>query len=332
MFTNAIKWLGLGIITSYIIASSKQQVTLTSLSEKPFDLYPPDFYPNGTDLQLPLGTMRYWQFGNEAGSKVVLVHGITTGSSVYDKLARDLADKGHHVLVYDIWGRGYSQAPAVNYDEALYTSQLAMLLQKVGWDRTDVVGVSLGGGIATSFTAFYPEMVNKLVLIAPAGLMKRKDMPLISKVLTFPFVHHFIMNQPYIRPLLVNAIERFSKTTRLVQSGLDEDTEATIAKITKIAAYQFINHDGFFRAFLGTVVKFPFAELRERYKRVGLQDRAVLMIWGDRDTTVPFDNSQEAQQLMPNAKLIVHEDKGHDVLITLWRTVNQEIEEFLTSK
>lgn len=90
MFTRAIKWLGFGIITSYIIASSKQQVTLTSLSEKPFDLYPPDFYPNGTDLQLPLGTMRYWQFGNEAGSKVVLVHGITTGSSVYDKLARDL--------------------------------------------------------------------------------------------------------------------------------------------------------------------------------------------------------------------------------------------------
>lgn len=194
------------------------------------------------------------------------------------------ADKGHHVLVYDIWGRGYSQAPAVNYDEALYTSQLAMLLQKVGWDKTDVVGVSLGGGIATSFTAFYPEMVNKLVLIAPAGLMKREDMPLISKVLTLPFVHHFIMNQPYIRPLLINAIERFSKTTRLAQSGLDEDTEATIAKITKIATYQFINHDGFFRAFLGTVVKFPFTELRERYKRVGLQDRAVLMIWGDRDT------------------------------------------------
>ena len=49
------------------------------------------------------------------------------------------------MLVYDLWGRGYSQAPPAKYNEALYTSQLAMLLQKVGWDKTDVIGVSLGG-------------------------------------------------------------------------------------------------------------------------------------------------------------------------------------------
>lgn len=55
------------------------------------------------------------------------------------------ADNGHHVLVYDLWGRGYSQAPAANYDDSLYTSQLAMLLQKVGWEKTNVIGVSLGG-------------------------------------------------------------------------------------------------------------------------------------------------------------------------------------------
>lgn len=49
--------------------------------------------------------------------------------------------------MYDLWGRGYSQAPYTIYDEALYTSQLAMLLQKVGWENTDVIGVSLGGKV-----------------------------------------------------------------------------------------------------------------------------------------------------------------------------------------
>lgn len=47
--------------------------------------------------------------------------------------------------MYDLWGRGYSQAPPTVYNEALYTSQLAMLLQKVGWDNADIIGVSLGG-------------------------------------------------------------------------------------------------------------------------------------------------------------------------------------------
>lgn len=160
-----------------------------------------------------------------------------------------------------------------------------MLLQKVGWEKADVIGTSLGGGIATSFTAFYPEMVNKLVIIAPAGLMHVKDMPLISKVVKLPYVHNFIINQPYVRPLLLTAIKRFAKSARLVQSGLDEDTEATISKITEIATYQFLNHPGFFRAFLGTVVDFPFTTLTKRYEQVGkLNDKPVLMIWGDKDT------------------------------------------------
>lgn len=72
------------------------------------------------------------------------MHGISTGSAVYDRLARDLTDRGYRVLIFDTWGRGYTDSPAAIYNEALYTSQLAMLLQKVGWTRCSVIGVSLG--------------------------------------------------------------------------------------------------------------------------------------------------------------------------------------------
>ncbi|KAI8646478.1 Alpha/Beta hydrolase protein [Parasitella parasitica] len=330
MILQTFKWVGLAIFTSYLVSSSRRQTTLGSLADNPSGIFTPDFYPNGTDLELPQGTMRYWKFGNEDGNRVVLIHGISTGSAIYDKLARDLADNGHHVLVYDLWGRGYAQAPAACYDEALYTSQLAMLLQKVGWKKTDVVGTSLGGGIATSFTAFYPEMVNKLVLLAPAGLFDAKEMPLMSKVVNLPFVHNFIVNQPYVRPLILTAIQRFAKSARLVQSGLDVDTEATISKITEIATYQFLNHPGFLRAFLGTVVDFPFTTLKKRYEKIGkLKDKPVLLIWGDKDTIVPFYHSEEATKLVPQAKLVVFKDQGHDVLITKWKLVDEEIETFL---
>jgi hypothetical protein len=128
-------------------------------------------------------------------------------------------------------------------------------------------------------------MVNKLVLIAPAGLMKKQDMPLISKFVQLPYVYQFLTTQPYIRPMLLSAIGRFAKSARLEQTGLDEDTTETISKITQIATYQFMHHPGFFRAFLGTVVDFPFIELTERYKKVGQEvDRSILVIWGDKDT------------------------------------------------
>ena len=115
--------------------------------------------------------------------------------------------------------------------------------------------------------------------------MKKVDMPFTSKVIQFPFVYQYVTNQPYIKPALIFAVQRFAKSTRSKQAGLDEDTTATIEKITKIATYQFVNHAGFLRAFLGTIVDFPFTELRERYRNVGRQgDRSVLLIWGDKDT------------------------------------------------
>lgn len=51
------------------------------------------------------------------------------------------------MLVFDLWGRGYSDAPAMPYDESLYTTQVALLFQKVSWSSADVVGTSLGGGM-----------------------------------------------------------------------------------------------------------------------------------------------------------------------------------------
>lgn len=184
-------------------------------------------------------------------------------------------------MVYDSWGRGFSQAPAGLYNEALYTSQLALLLQKVGWEKTDVIGVSLGGGIATSFTAFYPEMVNRLVLIAPTGLMNAKDLPPMARVLKIPHMYEFIVNQAYLRPFISTLIQRFAS---IYSYRLNHQEDDTIQKITQITFYQFMHHPGFMRAFLGTVLDFPFTELAARYEQVGQQkDRSTLIIWGDHD-------------------------------------------------
>ncbi len=42
-----------------------------------------------------------------------------------------------------MYGRGYSDAPHTTYDVNLYTTQLALLLQYVGWSKADIVGVSM---------------------------------------------------------------------------------------------------------------------------------------------------------------------------------------------
>lgn len=96
----------------------------------------------------------------------------------------------HHYANYaDLYGRGYSDAPQTTYDATLYTVQLALLMQHLRWDKAIVAGVSMvrsprtplravltflqGGGIAATFTAQFPHLVDdKVVLIACAGLVE----------------------------------------------------------------------------------------------------------------------------------------------------------------
>ena len=62
--------------------------------------YPPNLLPSARDVDTPYGTMRVYEWGPQAGRKVVLVHGDTIpGGPLFGELARGLVEKGCRVLV-----------------------------------------------------------------------------------------------------------------------------------------------------------------------------------------------------------------------------------------
>jgi pimeloyl-ACP methyl ester carboxylesterase len=75
--------------------------------------------------------------------QIILIHGLSIPSLVYRDVAPILASKGYRILLYDLYGRGYSDAPQTVYDTSLYATQFALLMQHVGWERAGVVGVSM---------------------------------------------------------------------------------------------------------------------------------------------------------------------------------------------
>lgn len=90
---------------------------------------------------------------------------------MWRELAVSLAGAGYRVLMYDHYGRGYSDHPIVEYSGALYTSTLALLMHHVGFARATLCGLSMGGPIVVNFADVFPDMVNSIILLAPAGLM-----------------------------------------------------------------------------------------------------------------------------------------------------------------
>lgn len=68
----------------------------------------------GGYVKLPFGETRYYNFGNPDGIKLVFVHGIGPPSPVFLGLIRHLGVEKYNFLLYDLFGRGYSESPGIN--------------------------------------------------------------------------------------------------------------------------------------------------------------------------------------------------------------------------
>ncbi|MFI4974802.1 MAG: alpha/beta fold hydrolase [Caulobacterales bacterium] len=79
--------------------------------------------------------------------------------------------KSFDVLAYDQRGLGRTSKPDRPYSMADYADDAAALIQAVGWDRVNVVGVSFGGMVAQELVLRHPERVKRLVLActSPGG-------------------------------------------------------------------------------------------------------------------------------------------------------------------
>lgn len=75
----------------------------------------------------------YFNFSKEnTGPLVVLVHGFSTPSYIWDPTYDFLENNGYRVISYDLFGRGYLDRPNADYNLDLYVRQLSELLSELG--------------------------------------------------------------------------------------------------------------------------------------------------------------------------------------------------------
>jgi len=130
----------------------------------------------GRFAKLGQGVTHYQWIGPARGPVLVAIHGLTTPSPVFYALAEIIGKLGYRVLVYDLYGRGFSDAPRGPQTSDFFITQLEELLAHLELKEDLVVmGYSMGGAIATAFTARHPGRVSRLVLLASAGVRVRED-------------------------------------------------------------------------------------------------------------------------------------------------------------
>jgi pimeloyl-ACP methyl ester carboxylesterase len=99
-----------------------------------------------------------------APPRAVFVHGMGDDLHTWDLLWQSF-DKGFSALRYDL--RGYGKSLVRENAQYKHADDLLALLDAVAIDRCNLIGVSMGGGIALNVALDHPERVNNLVLISP---------------------------------------------------------------------------------------------------------------------------------------------------------------------
>ena len=99
------------------------------------------------------GATAFRTYGPVSAPAIILVHGATLGSLTYQDYAAPFVAAGFRVVLYDQYGRGFSDRPRAPFSIDLMRAQLAELMDHLEIERAHLYGVSLGGAIVTRFAA-----------------------------------------------------------------------------------------------------------------------------------------------------------------------------------
>jgi pimeloyl-ACP methyl ester carboxylesterase len=228
-----------------------------------------------------------------SGPPIVLIHGMLNSSSHWRSVALSLADR-YTVIAPDLIGHGDSAAPRGDYSLGAHAASIRDLLSAIGIDRATIVGHSLGGGVAMQFFYQFPQRVERLVLVSSGGL-GREVSPLL-RTAALPGMAALLALT--IHPRLVGALWRAGDRlrTRRVSIGVYLQAIARALRPLENAEAQ-----GAFLHTLRSVIDVHGQRVAATDRLYLLESMPTLIVWGERDNTIPIEHGRRAHEATPNS-------------------------------
>ncbi|KAI3531572.1 hypothetical protein CSPX01_14048 [Colletotrichum filicis] len=318
--------------------------------------YHPDYFPGARDVDTPYGSIRVYEWGSTTGPKVILIHGISTSCMTLGPIAHALAARGCRVMLFDLFGRGFSDGVGdLPHDTRLYTTQvlLALASSPLAWSGTDavrVVGYSLGGAVAASFAASFPHMVESLVLLAPAGLIRAENFGVLAQV---TFQSGLVPE----RILAAVTRKRLQKPLASKRSNAVGDEEDPVEKVVDVAAaevsgphggsaedqkverkvreyvpWMVAHHEGFVKAFMSCVRWAPLTGQHETWRVLGQRKKGTTAVFiGKTDEVIDVDHyAKDGLPLLGGEENVTWKvlPGGHDFVMTKTEYILRELDAF----
>ena len=248
---------------------------------------------NSNIVQLSKG-FTYYKSANKKTNAipVVLVHGFSVPSYIWDPTFELLSDKGYFVISLDLYGRGFSENVDEIYTDELFANQVIELLQKLNIDSAKFLGLSNGGRVISKIADINPSIVEELIYVASSGFKYVEE--LNDKSVSEIEVSNFIKNNyPTISEGQLLDFKYPEK-----HSGWDIKYE------------ELLKYKGFAKALIST--RKNHYTMDKIHIKIQNSDIPVFTIWGDSDQVVVYkDFEKRIDSILPKRKEFFILDSGH---------------------
>src|SRR5712671_3124730 len=245
--------------------------------------------------------------GNGTRTPLLLMNGIGVNLEVLQQFV-DALNPAVEVIRFDVPGTGGSPAPLIPYRFSSHARLVAEMLDQLGYQQVDVLGVSWGGALAQQFALQYPRRCRRLILVSTGtGALMVPGRPSVLAKIATPRRYQDPAHMVQIAGEIYGGKVR--KQPELAQEF------ARTAHLDSVL--------GYFYQMLGAVgwTSIPWLHTLRQ---------PTLILHGDDDPLVPLVNAKVMQRLIPHAKLYIFHD-GHLGLGTSARELAPVVDQFLTA-
>jgi pimeloyl-ACP methyl ester carboxylesterase len=258
----------------------------------------------------------YRELGAETGVPVVFLHHLMAVLDDWDPRIIEGIAAQHHVIAFDNRGVGATGSKVPATVEQMGSDAIAFI-RALGYQKVDLFGFSLGGGVAQMVALQAPELVRRMVLAGTGprggGGIERigviTAIAYIKATLTFSDARNFLFF-PRTKEGKRAASDYFR---RLGERTSDRDQKISLQART--AQLKAIRQAGLSKPDDLSAITAP-----------------VLVANGDHDLMVDSSHSADMARRLPNAILKIYPDSGHGGVFQHYETFVPDVLAFLAGE
>ena len=245
-----------------------------------------------------VGELNIHYYSGGQGRPLIVVHGGGIGAKSWIEPVRELL-KHYRVYVPDLPGFGKSQSLKEEFHITEVAAFINNFADSLGINNFDIVGHSIGGGIALNYAFKFPERVRKLVLVSS-----------------------FCLGNEVALWIRLATLQIFTPLAKFVHSAFK--AIGWVIRSLRIP-FEFNNPLPRVKLEIGRRLTTLKGQNGVLFDRLAELTMPTLLVWGSKDGIVPVSQAYAAAKVIPDCYIHVCEGVGHG----LYRHENSEFSQLL---